>query len=60
MLQDDVVSELKATGLHLEEELLTSREYYLGALAYIHQTTLGVEVDGSSHILDRQRWEASP
>jgi len=50
-LQSDVIFELRAIGLDLEEEALTAIGYRLDALAVVRGTKVGIEVDGPFHFL---------
>ncbi|EJK59321.1 hypothetical protein THAOC_20474 [Thalassiosira oceanica] len=54
-LQNDVVGELKAAGLVLDEEVLLGSGYRIDALVKISDgRKLAVEVDGPSHFIDRR------
>ncbi|EJK50024.1 hypothetical protein THAOC_31047, partial [Thalassiosira oceanica] len=54
-LQNDVVDELKATGLVLDEEVLLGSGYRIDALVKIGDGgKVAVEVDGPSHFIDRR------
>ncbi|EJK57903.1 hypothetical protein THAOC_22012 [Thalassiosira oceanica] len=54
-LQNDVVDELKATGLDLEEEVLLASGYRIDALVKFNDgRKVAVEVDGPSHFIDRR------
>ena len=50
-LQSDVILELRAIGIDLEEEVLTAIGYRLDALAVVRGTKVGIEVDGPFHFL---------
>ena len=52
--QDDVISVLSSIGLLPEEEELTSG-YFLDALIEVNDIKVGIEVDGPSHFINRQR-----
>ena len=54
-LQDDVISQLSSMGLELEEEVLTKSGYRLDALVEVNGKKIGVEVDGPTHFLGRNR-----
>ncbi|EJK61272.1 hypothetical protein THAOC_18274, partial [Thalassiosira oceanica] len=54
-LQNDVVDELKATGLVLDEEVLLGSGYRIDALVKLSDgRKVAVEVDGPSHFIDRR------
>ncbi|EJK66728.1 hypothetical protein THAOC_12320 [Thalassiosira oceanica] len=54
-LQNDVVGELKAAGLDLDEEVLLGSGYRIDALVKIgDERKVAVEVDGPSHFMQRQ------
>ncbi|EJK75706.1 hypothetical protein THAOC_02564 [Thalassiosira oceanica] len=54
-LQDDVVGELRAAGLDLEEEFLLGSGYRIDALVtFSDGRKVAVEVDGPSHFIDRR------
>ncbi|EJK61975.1 hypothetical protein THAOC_17440 [Thalassiosira oceanica] len=54
-LQNDVVGELKAAGLDLEEEVLLGSGYRIDALVkFSDGRIVAVEVDGPSHFIDRR------
>ncbi|EJK78006.1 hypothetical protein THAOC_00119 [Thalassiosira oceanica] len=54
-LQNDVVDELKAAGLDLEEEVLLGSGYRIDALVKVgDERKVAVEVDGPSHFIDRR------
>ncbi|EJK59823.1 hypothetical protein THAOC_19906 [Thalassiosira oceanica] len=54
-LQNDVVNELRATGLDLDEEVLLGSGYRIDALVKVgNGGRVAVEVDGPSHFI--QRW----
>ncbi|EJK51101.1 hypothetical protein THAOC_29762, partial [Thalassiosira oceanica] len=54
-LQNDVVGELKAAGLDLDEEVLLESGYRIDALVKISDgRKVAVEVDGPSHFIDRR------
>jgi len=50
-LQSDVILELRAIGVDLEEEALTAIGYRLDALAVVRGAKVGIEVDGPFHFL---------
>lgn len=50
-LQEDVVNELYALGLHPIDEFLTESGYRLDALVEIEGKKIGIEVDGPSHFI---------
>ena len=53
-LQDDVVSELKAAGLDLGEEVLLGSGYRIDAVVKVgDEKKIAVEVDGPSHFIQR-------
>jgi len=54
-LQDDVISQLSSMDLELEEEVLTKSGYRIDALVEVNGKKIGVEVDGPSHFLGRNR-----
>ena len=51
--QDDVISVLSSIGLRPEEEELTSG-YFLDALIEVNDMKVGIEVDGTSHFINRE------
>ncbi|EJK52455.1 hypothetical protein THAOC_28263, partial [Thalassiosira oceanica] len=54
-LQNDVVGELRAAGLDLEEEVLLGSGYRIDALVKVGDgRKVAVEVDGPSHFIDRR------
>ncbi|EJK59317.1 hypothetical protein THAOC_20479, partial [Thalassiosira oceanica] len=54
-LQNDVVDELKAAGLVLDEEVLLGSGYLIDALVEFNDgRKVAVEVDGPSHFIDRR------
>ena len=54
-LQDDVVREMKAAGLDVEEEVLLGSGYRIDALAKIGDgRKVAVEVDGPTHFIQRR------
>ncbi|EJK44819.1 hypothetical protein THAOC_36611, partial [Thalassiosira oceanica] len=54
-LQNDVVGELKAAGLDLEEEVLLGSGYQIDALVkFGNGRKVAVEVDGPFHFIDRR------
>ncbi|EJK65091.1 hypothetical protein THAOC_14102, partial [Thalassiosira oceanica] len=54
-LQNDVVDELKAAGLVLDEEVLLGSGYRIDALVeFSDGRKVAVEVDGPSHFIDRR------
>ncbi|EJK61605.1 hypothetical protein THAOC_17875 [Thalassiosira oceanica] len=54
-LQNDVVGELKAAGLDLEEEVLLGSGYRIDALVkFSDGRKVAIEVDGPSHFIDKR------
>ena len=54
-LQQQVVSELESIGLQPQEEvLMKTTGYRIDALVEVNGNTIGVEVDGPSHFIDRE------
>jgi hypothetical protein len=54
-LQDDVVVELRAIGLHPEEEVLLQSGYRIDALVEVNGENFVIEVDGPSHFIGKIR-----
>jgi hypothetical protein len=54
-LQDDVVVELRAIGLHPEEEVLLQSGYRIDALVQVNGENFVIEVDGPSHFIGKIR-----
>ncbi|KAL3822824.1 hypothetical protein ACHAXA_011461 [Cyclostephanos tholiformis] len=52
-LQGDVISELVASGLRPDCEVLTKRGYRLDAIVEVNGKKVGIEVDGPSHFVGR-------
>ncbi|EJK53812.1 hypothetical protein THAOC_26672 [Thalassiosira oceanica] len=54
-LQNDIVGELKATGLDLEKEILLGSGYRIDALVKVDNgRKVAIEVDGPSHFIQRR------
>ena len=49
-LQSDVILELKAIGLRPDCEALTKRGYRLDAIVEVDGKTIGIDVNGPSHL----------
>ena len=49
-MQSDVILELKAIGLRPDCEALTKRGYRLDAIVEVDGKTIGIEVNGPSHL----------
>ena len=52
-LQGDVISELVASGLRPDCEVLTKRGYRIDAIVEVNGKMIGIEVDGPSHFAGR-------
>ncbi|EJK44191.1 hypothetical protein THAOC_37291, partial [Thalassiosira oceanica] len=53
-LQNDVVGELRAAGLDVDEEVLLGSGYRVDALVKVGDRGVAIEVDGPSHFIQRR------